>query len=349
MADHTIIWHPDGSYTLTHPDDCEHVEPCPTERAVERVAGTISRGEYRVTIDRNHIRFDDLHPDTPPEPEPEREPTMYGSRQYVERHDAPRLVDAMRLDPGTDNWKDVCDWIHAYAHTRGLLDLDGSLGAHEGHVTFGNTITYTARPGDWVVLGTAGRTGEGSWSAMSDEAFQRRYCRPDEVYLAIDGDVRWFPATAGIILLQGDHDALAHVGESILDYYRECGIPTEQMPLIVLTGPQERLVTFPDHPAVVATTLPEADVERLRADFSDASEAAGRPAPIVVHADRPDEMIVLDDQMMRDDGWCRIDESLVRRIVDAHDGPCMLDHDGACQSHDFGDPCPIPLIRATLG
>jgi hypothetical protein len=52
-------------------------------------------------------------------------------------------AEAMQLEPGTDNYKDVCDWVHGATrgavhvrHDAGSVIIDGSL---------------VAAPGDWVV------------------------------------------------------------------------------------------------------------------------------------------------------------------------------------------------------
>ena len=63
----------------------------------------------------------------------------------------PVVIEAMQLEPDTDNWKDVCDWMNRadprpeFGHVGGgvvrITTLDGEM---------------RAEPGDWVIKGVAG-------------------------------------------------------------------------------------------------------------------------------------------------------------------------------------------------
>jgi len=58
-------------------------------------------------------------------------------------------VEAMQLIPGTDNYKDICDWIHGVS--RGFIQVN-----HDGDrkVYFESPLAgdQTVIPGDWVIL-----------------------------------------------------------------------------------------------------------------------------------------------------------------------------------------------------
>lgn len=76
-----------------------------------------------------------------------------------------REVEAIRLQPGTDNYKDVCDWLHGY----------GVEVSHNGEGTvFFQSATGTGRagPGDWVVC------RDGFFFMVPDGQFRRSH---DEV------------------------------------------------------------------------------------------------------------------------------------------------------------------------
>lgn len=81
--------------------------------------------------------------------------------------------EAMRLIPGSDNWKDVCDWIHS-CDVRENLDL--GVGMHgQGQVRFGS---FVANPGDWV-----GRDSRGEFFACTHERFSDSYDLDEPDYL----------------------------------------------------------------------------------------------------------------------------------------------------------------------
>jgi len=63
----------------------------------------------------------------------------------------PVVIEARRLIPGTDNWKDVCDWIQG-ADPRPDF---GHLGGGSVRITTleGDMI---ASPGDWIIKGVQG-------------------------------------------------------------------------------------------------------------------------------------------------------------------------------------------------
>ena len=63
----------------------------------------------------------------------------------------PVVIEAMQLVPGTDNYKDVCDW---------MLSVDAAEGySHSGD---GSMLirtlegTMQADPGDWIIRGVQG-------------------------------------------------------------------------------------------------------------------------------------------------------------------------------------------------
>ncbi len=72
---------------------------------------------------------------------------MSGPQQYRKK---PVIIEAMQLIPGTDNWKDVCDWMRR----SGV----GSFGHAGDGVVFINTLEgrMEASPGDWIIKGVAG-------------------------------------------------------------------------------------------------------------------------------------------------------------------------------------------------
>lgn len=72
----------------------------------------------------------------------------------------PREVEAMRLQPGTDNYKDVCDWLHG----------SGVEVHHNGEgMVFFTSVTGPAQagPGDWVV-----RSGGAGFYRVPDSQFR---------------------------------------------------------------------------------------------------------------------------------------------------------------------------------
>lgn len=64
----------------------------------------------------------------------------------------PVTIEAMRLQPGSDNYKDACDWIHSA--TRGEVPVHwDAIGA-----VYIDTLEGQMRadPGDWIIRGVAG-------------------------------------------------------------------------------------------------------------------------------------------------------------------------------------------------
>lgn len=60
----------------------------------------------------------------------------------------PVRVQAMHLDPGTDNWKDVCDWIAGAGQQVNAAEGTVYIPTLEG--------TMAAQPGDWIIRGVQG-------------------------------------------------------------------------------------------------------------------------------------------------------------------------------------------------
>jgi hypothetical protein len=65
----------------------------------------------------------------------------------------------MRLEPGTDNWKDACDWIHGET-VRGTTpdaDAGGPRMVDDGAVEIATLEgVMRADPGDWIIRGVKG-------------------------------------------------------------------------------------------------------------------------------------------------------------------------------------------------
>jgi hypothetical protein len=67
----------------------------------------------------------------------------------------PVEIEAMRLIAGTDNYKDVCDWINT--SNRDDLDMPGPTYNEDGSVNIPTLEgTMTASPGDWIIKGVEG-------------------------------------------------------------------------------------------------------------------------------------------------------------------------------------------------
>lgn len=152
--------------------------------------------------------------------------TMHAPRTY-------RLgaveVEAMRLDPGTDNWKDVCDWIHADAvHTHSEV----SPGAHEGAVTIVRPEgTIRADPGWWIIHGPAG-----DWQVCAPALFKVTYGEPA------------FPTSEEPLDLDRTEAFMASGGSDLGDGYFEHNI--------VIANVE---IAQPDPDAPVLTVLSDAD------------------------------------------------------------------------------------------
>jgi hypothetical protein len=63
----------------------------------------------------------------------------------------PVVIEAMRLIPGTDNWKDVCDWMHR-------SDPRPDFGHYGDGAVRITTLegTMYADSGDWIIRGVQG-------------------------------------------------------------------------------------------------------------------------------------------------------------------------------------------------
>lgn len=92
----------------------------------------------------------------------------YPGKVVVESaHERPRRfrtvtkpVEAMRLLPGTDNYKDVCDWLHG----RGVDVNHNGEGLVRWRTETGNIAA--AGPGDWVVC------SDGKFFCLGDHTFR---------------------------------------------------------------------------------------------------------------------------------------------------------------------------------
>lgn len=78
----------------------------------------------------------------------------------------PVTIEAMQLEPETDNWKDVCDWV----------SISSDYNVEIAHVGDGVLVIetlegpMTARPGDYVIKGLIGE-----FYPCKSEVFEQKY------------------------------------------------------------------------------------------------------------------------------------------------------------------------------
>lgn len=78
----------------------------------------------------------------------------------------PATIEAMRLEEGTDNWKDVCDWI----------SISSKNDVEVAHIGNGYLVIetlegpMTASPGDYIIKGLIGE-----FYPCKPEVFNKKY------------------------------------------------------------------------------------------------------------------------------------------------------------------------------
>jgi hypothetical protein len=80
-------------------------------------------------------------------------------------------VQAVRWEPGTDDYKDICDWLHGLGHL---------VAHHDEYVRFCVDEWDVIRPGQWLI-----KSGD-QWWVMDDEVFHETYTHPNACPIGLD-------------------------------------------------------------------------------------------------------------------------------------------------------------------